>query len=199
MNGWLIRLISFAAALLLANGCGSTGNRESAAGETAARSPATTRASATSKPATPTGGERLEYDGVTITLPTGWEGRVISPAVIQAANFKFAPVGIELPPGEEDPIKAMTARHALVSMLRCGLVSYEPTARAAPEQISLDELTFLPSKHPGVPWRHAYAQASFYFGRRCLHISVDFGRAPPRTRLVSIVNEMLGSLSVAQK
>jgi hypothetical protein len=145
-------------------------------------------------------GNRLEYDGMSIELPKGWEGRVISPGVIQAANFKFVPVGIDLPPGEEDPIKAMTAKHALLTILpACGLVSFETTARAAPKQMSLDELTFFPADHPRVPWRHALAQGSFRFGDRCVHIEVDFGATPPQPGLTKIANEMLRSLSVAER
>jgi hypothetical protein len=143
--------------------------------------------------------DRLEGAGVSIELPTGWQGRVLIPAVVQVANFEFVPVGISLPPGEEDPIKAMTAKHALVSVLPCGLVSWEEAAHAAPKQIALDDLTFLPEKDPRVPWRHARAHGSFEFGERCLDIEVDFGAAQPLRTLTNTVNDVLASLVVAER
>ena len=106
---------------------------------------------------------RLEHHGVSIELPNGWQGRVIPLDVLQTANFEFVPVSVELLPGEEDSLKTMTAQHALVAILPCGLVSFEQPPRPAPERVSLDDLTFLPSGHPRVPHGHAFAHGSFDF------------------------------------
>jgi hypothetical protein len=189
----------FAAVLLFATACGTAEDRESAqSGEASASGAArgvTDKAKANS--AAPEGA-RLEHDGVSIEVPDKWEGHVLSPAVLQAANFKFVPAGTELPPGEEDPIKAMTAKHVLVTALPCGLVTWEEAAQAAPDDIALDDLTFLAAEHPRVPRGHAFAHGSFDFSGRCLQIEVDFGGTPPEPKLKDTVNAVLGSLSVAE-
>ena len=192
-----VQIVPFAAALLVATACGAAEDRESAPSGAAAVS-GVTGGSAGDVPA-----PRLEHDGVSIELPSGWEGRVFPlddpSAMLQAANFEFVPVGEELPPGEEDPIKAMTAQHALVAVLPCGMVSFEEPPRPAPERVSLDNLTFLPDGHPGVLRGHALAHASFGFSGRCLRVEADFGGAPPWRKLRDTVNAILASLSVAEK
>lgn len=185
------RLLPFAAALLFALSCGSGDDRESGAsgearGSGAARSIVTEASD-----------RQLEYAGVSIELPEGWRGRVLSPGLLQAANFDFVPVGQDLPPNEEDPIKAMTANHALVVILPCGLVSFEEPPRAAPPRLSLSDLRFLPPGHPRIPVGHAFAHGSFDFSGRCLRVEADFGGAPARQQLKDAVNDILASLSVA--
>lgn len=147
--------------------------------------------------------ERLEHDGVSLELPFGWHGRVLSldypSAVIQAANFKLDPVPGELRPRDQDSIKAMTTAHVLVSILPCGLVSFEAAARSAPDQLTLAALTFFPDGHPRVPRGHALAHASLEFDDRCLRIEADFGAAPAPPRLINAVNEILASLEVRQE
>lgn len=187
MTGRFAQIALFAAVLTFASACGAAADHASApSGErgsgTAAKVPA----------------KRLEHGGVSIQLPNGWQGRVLRPGLLQAANFKFAPVGVELPPGEEDPIKAMTTQHALIVILPCGLVSFEEPPRPAPERISLADLTFLPSGHPRVPRGHAFAHGSFDLSGRCLGIEADFGGAPPPPELKDTVNAILASLAVAE-
>jgi hypothetical protein len=192
-----VHIVPFAAALLFATACGAADDRESAPSGEAIGSGADRGLRAE------VSGHRLEHDGVSIELPNGWEGRVLPldypSAVLQAANFEFVPVGVELPPGEEDPIKAMTAQHALVAILPCGIVAFEEPPRPASERVSLDNLTFLPTGHPRVPRRHAFAHGSFDFSGRCLRVEADFGGAPPGRRLKETVNAILASLSVAEK
>lgn len=183
----------FAAALLLAIACGSAEDRESAVSADAPGS-----RGARSLPAGASG-QRLERAGVSIELPKGWRGRVLEPGLLQAANFDFAPAGQELPPGEEDPIKAMTVNHALVTILPCGLVSFEEPPRPSPSHLSLDGLTFLPPGHPRIPVGHAFAHGSFELSGRCLRVEADFGGARPRQQLRAAVNDILASLSVAEK
>lgn len=146
------------------------------------------------------GGDRLAHGGVSVDLPAGWEGRVLaldSSSLLQAANFGFATK--ELPPGEEDPIKAMMGKHVLVTILPCGLVSHEGPARPAPGRLSVAELAFLPAGHPRIPFRHAFASGSFTFGQRCLRIEADFGRAPPALASIRRVDAILDSLTVADQ
>lgn len=193
----LARIVPFAAAFLLAAACGAAEDRESSSSGEAT-------GSGIARGLTPeVSVARLEHDGVSIELPNGWKGRVLRldypSAVLQAANFEFVSVGVELPPGEEDPIKAMTAQDALVAILPCGIVSFEEPPRPAPERVSLDNLTFLPTGHPRVPRRHAFAHGSFDFSGRCLRVEADFGGAPPRRKLKDAVNAILASVSVAEK
>ncbi|HET7857512.1 MAG TPA: hypothetical protein VFL41_13725 [Gaiellaceae bacterium] len=145
-------------------------------------------------------GSQLQYGAISIELPNGWDGRILRvddrSAVLQAANFKFLPVGVELPPGEVDSIKAMTADHALVAILPCGMVSFEERPRRAPGRVSLEDLTFLPSGQPRIPVGHAFAQGSFYFSGRCLRVEADFGSSPPRRNLIDAANAVIGSLFV---
>jgi hypothetical protein len=186
------RIVPFAAALLVGIACGSAEDRNSGPSREAAASPAA------GGPAAEVSGSRLERNGVSIELPEGWRGRVLAPGLLQAANFDVAPVGQELPPGDEDPIKAMTAKHALVMILPCGLVSFEEPPRPAPSYLSLHDLTFLAPRHPRVPVGHAFAHGSFDFSGRCLRVEADFGGAPPATKLKDAVNAILASLSVAE-
>ena len=189
----------FAAGLIFVTACGAGEDRESAPSDEANGSGAArgVTAEAKAKSVAPAGA-RLEHDGVSIEVPDGWEGRVLSPGVLQAANFELVPVGTELPAGEEDPIKAMTATQALVTALPCGLVSWEVAAQAA-DEIALDDLTFLPAEHPRVPRGHAFAQGSLDFSGRCLRVEVDFGGTSPGPKLKDAVNAILGSVSVAGK
>jgi hypothetical protein len=86
-----------------------------------------------------------------------------------------------------------------VAILPCGLLSFEEAAQSAPEQIALDELTFLPAGDPRIPRSHAFAHGSFEFGDRCLRIEADFGSTDPPPLLTKMVNEVLSSLSVAER
>ena len=113
--------------------------------------------------------------------------------MLQAANFELEPA-----PGGEDPIKAMTSEDVLVTILPCGLVSFEEAARTAPEELALAALTFLPAGHARVPRGHAFAHGSFEFDERCLRIEADFGAAPASRDLGEAVDDVLRSLVVAR-
>lgn len=147
----------------------------------------------------PTQGRRLEHGGVSLEIPTGWDGRVLfldpqgASGLLQAANFELPPnEGFdppqELPPGEIDPIKAMTGEDALVTVLpRAALAGTRP-GEPAPARVSLDSLSFLPAGDPRVPRGHALAEGAFRFGKRCLRISADFG-GPPSDHLRARTDE----------
>lgn len=146
---------------------------------------------------------RLARNGVSIAVPSGWDGRMLFRdaagswgVIFQVANFELPPTeGFqpprELPPGEEDLIKAMDAGDVLVNV-----VSDEATGGPAPEAITLDQLRFLPEAAPRVPRGHTLAEGSFCYGARCLRIEVDFG-GEPEPALTSAVNHVLASLAVA--
>jgi hypothetical protein len=145
---------------------------------------------------------RLARNGVSIAVPIGWDGRILfrdaagSLGVnFQVANFELPPnEGFEppeeLPPGQEDPIKAMSAGDVLIMV-----ISDEPTGKPAPETITLDHLRFLPQGTPRVPHGHALAEGSFCYGAHCVRVEVDFG-GPSEPALRSAVDGVLASLEV---
>jgi hypothetical protein len=148
---------------------------------------------------------RLARNGVSIAVPAGWDGRMLFRdaagswgVIFQVANFELPPnEGFEppqeLPPGEEDPIKAMDAGDVLIN-----LVSDEATGEPTSEPITLDRLRFLPEAAPRVPRGHTLAEGSFCYGARCVRIEVDFGgRAQPA--LENAVNRVLASLDVERR
>jgi hypothetical protein len=105
--------------------------------------------------------------GVSIAVPPGWDGRVLfrDPSglgpIFQVANFELpANEGFEppeeLPPGEEDPIKAMGPGDVLVVAIT-GPVNGKP----APERLSFDDLQLLPYDAPRVPRGWALAEGTF--------------------------------------
>jgi len=154
----------------------------------------------------PTASRRLEHGGVSLELPAGWDGRVLfldpqgTSGLLQAANFElppndgFAPPQ-ELPPGEVDPIKAMTGEDVLLTVLACGALPGTSTGKPAPERITLASLAFRDAGDPRVPRGHALAEGAFRFGERCLRIEVDFGGTPDPSP-ASRVDDILYALSV---
>lgn len=145
---------------------------------------------------------RLARNGISIAVPIGWDGRMLFRDAagswgvnFQVANFELPPnEGFEppevLPPGQEDPIKAMGAGDVLIMV-----VSDEATGEPAPETMTLDHLRFLPQGTPRVPHGHALAEGSFCYGARCVRVEVDFG-GPPEPTLRSAVDRVLASLDV---
>jgi hypothetical protein len=92
----------------------------------------------------------------------------------------------------------MTEAHVLVSVLPCGIVSFEAAPRLRPERLEVAALTFLPAGHPRVPRGHAFAHASFQFDDRCLRIEVDFASVRPPVELTHAIDDVLDSLVVAR-
>jgi hypothetical protein len=145
---------------------------------------------------------RLTRNGVSLAVPSGWDGRMLFRdaegswgVIFQVANFELpANEGFEppeeLPPGQEDPIKAMAASDVLIMV-----VSDEATGEPAPKAITLDHLRFLPEAAPRVPGGHVLAEGSFCYGERCVKIEVDFG-GQPEPALERSVNRVLASLEV---
>jgi hypothetical protein len=149
---------------------------------------------------------RLEHGGVSLAIPPGWDGRVLfldpqgASGVLQVANFElppnegFAPPQ-ELPPGEVDPIKAMTAEDVLVTIVDCKALPGTGSGLPAPERITLAGLAFREAGDPRVPRGHALADGAFRLGERCVSIEVDFGGMPDPSS-ESRVDDVLSSLSV---
>jgi len=145
--------------------------------------------------------QRLVRNGISVAVPAGWDGRVLfreaagrHGVIFQVANFALpANEGLEppreLPPGEEDPIKAMDDGDVLVT-----IIDGAEAAAAAPKPLTLDHLT--PIDGPRVPRGHSLAQGSFCFATRCVGVEVDFGAAQPRGDPVRRVNDVLASLAV---
>jgi len=144
---------------------------------------------------------RLVRNSVSVAVPAGWDGRILfreatgrNGVQFQVANFALpANEGLEppreLPPGEEDPIKAMDDGDVLVT-----IIDGAEAAAAAPKPLTLDHLT--PIDGPRVPRGHSLAQGSFCFATRCVGVEVDFGAAQPRGDPVRRVNDVLASLAV---
>ena len=135
---------------------------------------------------------RLERNGVSIIVPAGWDGRILfrdaagsSGVIFQVANFELPPDDVfepprELPPGEEDPIKAMGAGDVLVTA-----VSDDAGGGQAPATIALDDL------------REARSRRTFLLLRR-VRIEADFGARAPEPTLRAQVDYVLASLGVEQ-
>jgi hypothetical protein len=144
----------------------------------------------------------LTRNGISIGVPAGWDGRMLFRdstgswgVVFQVANFELPPnegftPSPELPPGREDPIKAMDTSDVLITV-----VSDETASEPAPEPLTVGRLRLLPEGAPRVPRRHTLAEGSFCYGARCLRIEVDFG-GRPQADLESAVNRVLASLDV---
>jgi hypothetical protein len=139
--------------------------------------------------------------GVSLDVPPGWDGRVLflDPsgafgAIFQLANFELpandgfsAPTA--LPPGEEDPIKAMRAGDVLVTVSP----DAASDSRSAPARVSLDDLETVSGGR--VPRGHTVARGVFCWGWRCLAIEADFGGSPT-AELAIEVDRVLASLQV---
>jgi hypothetical protein len=148
---------------------------------------------------------RMTRNGISIGIPAGWDGRMLFRdstgswgVILQVANFElpsnegFRP-SEELPPGQEDPIKAMDARDVLIT-----IVSGEAAGEPAPEPITFGQLRLLPEGAPRVPRGHTLAEGSFCYGAHCLRIGVDFG-GRPQPDLKSSVSRVLASLDVERR
>ena len=148
---------------------------------------------------------RLEWSGISLALPLSWDGRLLFRdrvgswgVVFQAANFELPPnEGFEppqqLPPGQEDSIKAMAGGDVLVTV-----ISDEPEGEPAPTTIELDDLRFLPADAPRVPRGHTLAERSLCFESRCLRIEADFGGRMPAPTERKQVDDILASIAVEQ-
>jgi len=143
---------------------------------------------------------QLARNGVSVTVPPGWDGRMLyrdasgSLGVIyQVANFElpanegFEPP-TELPPGQEDAIKAMKDGDALIM-----IAADAATGRPAPTPITFADLKPVPAAR--APRGHRLAANSFCFGDRCLEIQVDFG-GNASADLDRPVSDVLASVSV---
>jgi hypothetical protein len=157
----------------------------------------------TLKVESPAATRRLSRNGVSVAVKTGWDGRVLFReaagswgVIFQVANFQLpANEGFErpreLPPGQEDPIKAMEAGDVLITV-----VSDEATGEPTSEPVTLDRLRFLPKAAPRVPRGHTLAEGSFCFDERCVRIEVDFGGRATEPTLRGDVDAVLASLAV---
>jgi len=146
--------------------------------------------------------ERLARNGISIDVPNGWDARLLfrepqgrDGVIFQVANFTlpvntgFAPPR-ELPPGQEDPIKAMDANDALVTV-----TDDADGGSTAPRPLTLGDLA--PIHGARVPAGHIVATRDLCFADRCVHVEVDFGGVDAPPALVRQVDQLLSSLLVA--
>jgi hypothetical protein len=190
----LLRALAAIAALGLVSGCGA--DREVPAAKPPAK--------ATTKPAGDgAAGRLLTRNGISIAVPTGWDARMLfrDPAgaqgvIYQVANFRLPPnEGFqpphELPPGQQDPIKAMGPGDVIISV-----IDDRASGEQAPRTIALGDLRFLPAGAPAIPRGHALAEASFCYSTRCIQVESDFGGGEPAPRLRNQVDVVLASIAV---
>jgi hypothetical protein len=153
--------------------------------------------------------QRLARNGIAVAIPSGWDGRILfreatgrDGVLLQVANFTLpSNEGLEppeeLPPGEEDPIKAMDDGDVVVMISEPASWDAARAGAAARTPMTLADLA--PVLGPRVPSGHSFAQGTFCFASRCLLIEVDFGAGQPRDDLVSRVDEVLASLAVGER
>jgi len=147
---------------------------------------------------------KLVRNGISMTVPAGWFGRVLfreptgrDRVIFQIANIRlppnagFEPSG-ELPPYEQDTIKAMAASDVLVT-ISDGAAGGAP----APTPLTLGDLA--PVHGPRVPSGHTFAAGSFCFDARCVQVEVDFGGAEAPSEAVQGVDDVLSSLRIGRQ
>lgn len=154
-------------------------------------------------PSSAPAGQSLRHGPISISIPAGWSGRVLftdpqgTDAILQVANFElpsnqgFEPPR-ELPPGQEDPIKAMSGDDVLIMVETGATTGLE---RSLPPRIT--DSWFLASNSTRVPRNHAVAVESGCFVNHCLRITADFATRPAESQLKS-ANDVLASLSIHQ-
>lgn len=155
--------------------------------------------------AEPRGETELRHQGISIGVPDDWDGRVLftdsageGAVIFQVANFGLPPnEGLEppqdLPPGQEDPIKAMAGDDLLL------MVSTEQGP--APERslpVRITKASFLAPGTPRIPRGHAIAEQAGCFEGRCLRVTVDFA-SPPSPAQLRAANEVLASLAIRRR
>jgi len=140
-------------------------------------------------------------NGISLGVPEGWDGRILfleptgrHGVIFQVANFTLPTnAGLEppsrLPPGEEDPIKAMSENDVLVTV-----IDGAAGGGRLPTPLTLEVLHAV--QGPQVPRGHALATGAFCSGVRCVSVDVDFGSTQPTPDLERRVNEVLASLIV---
>jgi hypothetical protein len=178
-----MRIAACACALVLVGGCGGEGET----------------------PAPPASGTKLSHHGISIAVPAGYDGRVLftdaageGTVIFQVANFALPPnEGFEppeeLPPGEVDPIKAMSGDDLLVMISTDQAPA--PT-RSLPPRIS--ERSFLTRGSPRIPHGHAIAEEAGCFPGRCVRVVVDFA-SPPSREQVDAANDVLASVTIGER
>jgi hypothetical protein len=119
-------------------------------------------------------------------------------AMLQVANFALPPnegfeAPDELPPGEVDPIKAMSGDDLLVMISPDQVPA--PT-RSLPPRIG--EESFLARGSPRIPHGHAIAEEAGCFRGKCVRIVVDFA-SPPSREQVEAANDVLASLTIGER
>lgn len=150
----------------------------------------------------PDGAGELSHHGISIGVPDEWDGRVLftdsageGVVIFQVANFAlplnegFQPPQ-ELPPGDEDPIKAMAGDDLLL------MVSTDQGS--APDlslPVRITEASFLPRGSPLIPRGHAIAEEAGCFEGACVRVTVDFA-TPPSPAQLRAANEVLAALAI---
>jgi hypothetical protein len=194
----LLRVFLCATAAFAASGCGDVDTTAEDAGLTRTGTAAPVKASTLRRD------DRagwLSRNGVSVRVPDDWDGRILYRdqtggwgVILQIANFGLpANEGleppIELAPGKEDPIKAMTDGDVLVT-----IATDEPNGTATRSPITIADLR--PVTGPRVPRGHRLAAESFCSAGSCVRVEVDFGGRSPNAALERRVEDVLASISI---
>jgi hypothetical protein len=148
----------------------------------------------------------LTYGGISISVPDGWYGRILTApqgegaaiGILEVANFDMGPQSgseppKELPPGQEDPIKAMAGDDLLITIQTPAASS---SARSLPVRFARSSLVTVDSISLPVPNGHAVVHEAGCFTGRCLDVTVDLASHPVSDRLLDTANQVLSSLKV---
>jgi len=137
----------------------------------------------------------LSRYGLTITLASGWHGRIYKRrgglAVLHAANFR-------LPLGDDDvgtkAIKTMRKSSVLVVLLESeGTGGAHFRQLSAPPQVRRNDFLAM---FEGVPPSHAFARVLFTTRRRYFQLRVQFGIRPAPAGLLRRANHVLATLRI---
>jgi hypothetical protein len=137
----------------------------------------------------------LSRYGLTITLPSGWQGRIYKRRqglpVFHAGNFR-------LPFGDDDggtkAIKTMGKSSVLIVLLESeGTGGAHFRRLSAPPQVRRNDFLAM---FEGVPPSHAFARVLFTTRRRYFQVWVQFGIRPAPAGLLRQANHVLATLRI---
>lgn len=143
---------------------------------------------------------RLEASGLTIELPAGWDGQLISRSphlpTLQAASFPLDPDDEELGPRSRASMAAGDCFLALIEYLPgSGLQAGRVPFHEAGIELPLDPRRFSPEVDGRSVLERNFSQAGRAF---CLHVVIAGSRLDRRRRL-PLLDRTLGSLRVEER
>lgn len=204
--GWLIGMALALSACTSAGGEASEAERDRGAiGAGARAAPENERArdrvtTTTRSPSEPGRGITVRNHGIGLTLPSGWDGRIVEQRrgelpVAHAASFALPADDAKLDVGKAAS-RMMGAEDLRVVLMevgnQVGTQGFEPAR--LPIRISRSDLRSSPS--PFVLRHHAVAGRRFAIHGRPFSLLVEFGRKPPTALQLKQANRVVASLEI---